>query len=108
RAAQFRHPAENAGALPPEPPAGVQPVIKVNDSHASLVHGELTVTVGVNLDPPYPEPLLTFSRTSTGGGGDRERRGGWDGAGVRGLCGDCADQGLDRVCARPPARRSSA
>ena len=25
RAAQFRHPAENAGALPPEPPVGKAP-----------------------------------------------------------------------------------
>jgi alpha-D-xyloside xylohydrolase len=66
RAAQFRYPAENAGALPDEPPAGARPVIKVSDSHASLVHGELTVNIDVNLDHAYPEPLLTFSRTSTG------------------------------------------
>ncbi|MDX6390910.1 MAG: alpha-D-xyloside xylohydrolase, partial [Streptosporangiaceae bacterium] len=66
RAAQFRRPAETAGALPDEPPDGTQPVIKVNDSRASLVHGELTVTVDVNQDHAYPEPLLAFSRTSTG------------------------------------------
>jgi alpha-D-xyloside xylohydrolase len=88
RAAQFRHPAENAGALPPEPPAGVQPVIKVNDSHASLVHGELTVTVGVNLDHAYPEPLLTFSRTSTGEELLAERRAHFWLPGARVFCGN--------------------
>jgi alpha-D-xyloside xylohydrolase len=66
RSAQFRLPQYSAGALPDEPPAGDAPVIKVNDASAAVVHGELTVTVEVSLADAYPEPLLTFTRTSTG------------------------------------------
>jgi alpha-D-xyloside xylohydrolase len=66
RCAQFRLPADSAGALSDEPPAASTPVIKVNDTTASFAHGELTVTVEFNLADAYPEPLLVFSRTSTG------------------------------------------
>lgn len=65
RAAPYRIPAESNGALD-EPPASDRPVVKVGDDHATLVHGELTVTVHFDHTAAYPEPLLTFARTSTG------------------------------------------
>jgi alpha-D-xyloside xylohydrolase len=65
RAAPYRIPAESHGALD-EPPASDVPVVKVGDGQATLVHGELTVTVDLNRAAAYPEPLLTFTRTSTG------------------------------------------
>jgi len=65
RAAQYRIPAESHGALD-EPPATDPPVVKIGDSQATLVHGELTVTVDFDRAAAYPEPLLTFTRTSTG------------------------------------------
>jgi alpha-D-xyloside xylohydrolase len=65
RAAPYRIPAESHGALD-EPPVSDPPVVKAGDSHATLVHGDLTVAVGFDRAAAYPEPLLTFSRTSTG------------------------------------------
>ncbi len=65
RAAPYRIPAESHGALD-EPPAADAPVVKVEDDRATLVHGDLTVTVDFDRAASYPEPLLTFSRTSTG------------------------------------------
>lgn len=65
RAAPYRIPAESHGALD-EPPAADVPVVKIGDSQATLVHGELTVTVDFNRAAAYPDPLLTFTRTSTG------------------------------------------
>lgn len=65
RAAPYRIPAESHGALD-EPPSADPPVVKVADSQATLVHGELTVTVDFDRAAAYPEPLLTFTRTSTG------------------------------------------
>ena len=69
RAAQYRLPAESQGALEAEPPISAptaRPVITVGSSRASVVHGELTVEVDVDASAAYPEPLLTFRRTSTG------------------------------------------
>jgi alpha-D-xyloside xylohydrolase len=66
RAAQYRIPAESHGALGQPPPGGAAPVVKAAESHATFVHGELTVDVTVDPAAAYPEPLLRFSRTSTG------------------------------------------
>jgi alpha-D-xyloside xylohydrolase len=67
RAAQHRLPAESVGALDDTAPAGPAPVVEVrDDSHAVLVHGEVTVEVAFDRGAAYPEPLLTFRRTSTG------------------------------------------
>ena len=65
RAAPYRIPVESHGALD-EPPASDPPVVKTGDRQATLVHGELTVTVDFDHTAAYPEPLLTFTRTSTG------------------------------------------
>jgi alpha-D-xyloside xylohydrolase len=65
RAAQYRIPVESQGALDERPPSD-RPTIEVGDHHARLVHGELTVDVTFDVSAAYPEPLLTFSRTSTG------------------------------------------
>lgn len=66
RAAQHRIPSESHGALDAAPASSDAPTITIGDSHATLVHGEITVDVDVDLGAAYPEPLLTFSRTSTG------------------------------------------
>jgi alpha-D-xyloside xylohydrolase len=65
RAAPYRIPAESHGALD-EPPVAEPPVVKVADGQATLVHGELTVTVDFDHAAAYPDPLLTFTRTSSG------------------------------------------
>jgi len=65
RAAQYRIPAESVGALD-EAPSGAAPVVSIGEGRATLVNGELTVEVDADLEAPYPEPLLTFRRTSTG------------------------------------------
>ncbi|UYQ65001.1 TIM-barrel domain-containing protein [Streptomyces peucetius] len=65
RAAQYRIPAESHGALGTPPPSAA-PAIDVAEDHATLVHGELTVTVRFDRAAAYPEPLLTFTRTGTG------------------------------------------
>jgi len=65
RAAQYRIPTESIGALD-EAPAGGTPVVSIGDGRATLVNGELTVEVDADLEAAYPEPLLTFRRTSTG------------------------------------------
>ncbi|TDD72624.1 glycoside hydrolase family 31 protein [Jiangella aurantiaca] len=65
RAAQYRIPSESHGALD-EPPKADPPMITVDDDSARLVHGELTVDVRFDRTAPYPDPLLTFTRTSTG------------------------------------------
>jgi len=65
RAAQYRIPAESIGALD-EAPTGGTPVVTIGAGRATLVNGELTVEVDADLKAPYPEPLLTFRRTSTG------------------------------------------
>ncbi|WP_052848966.1 TIM-barrel domain-containing protein [Streptomyces avicenniae] len=66
RAAQYRIPAESNGALDDAPPPGGAPVVTAGKDHATLVNGDLTVTVTHDTSAAYPEPLLTFSRTSTG------------------------------------------
>ncbi|PSL06907.1 alpha-D-xyloside xylohydrolase [Haloactinopolyspora alba] len=65
RAAQYRIPSESHGALDVAPAAD-PPAIDVDDGSARIVHGELTVDVTFDREAPYPEPLLTFTRTSTG------------------------------------------
>ena len=65
RAAQYRIPADSVGALDEAPTGGV-PVVSIGESRATLINGELTVEVDADLDASYPEPLLTFRRTSTG------------------------------------------
>ncbi|WP_298322030.1 glycoside hydrolase family 31 protein [Haloactinopolyspora sp.] len=65
RAAQYRIPPDSHGALDAAPAAG-PPAVDVGDGSARFVHGELTVDVAFDRDAAYPEPLLTFSRTSTG------------------------------------------
>ena len=66
RAAQHRIPEQSHGALEDPPASGVGPTITVGDSHATLVQGELTVDVDFDRAAAYPEPLVTFSRTSSG------------------------------------------
>jgi alpha-D-xyloside xylohydrolase len=66
RAAQYRIPAESHGALADTPPAAPTSLVSTGTTRATLVNGEITVTVDVDPDAAYPEPLLTFSRTSTG------------------------------------------
>ncbi|TDC50374.1 glycoside hydrolase family 31 protein [Jiangella ureilytica] len=65
RAAQYRIPSESHGALD-EPPKADLPVITADEGSARVVHGELTVDVRFDRTAAYPEPLLTFRRTSTG------------------------------------------
>lgn len=65
RSAQFRLPATSAGALADEPPGGSSPDIKVGHTSALFVHGDITVAVVLDPAEAYPEPLLTFFRTST-------------------------------------------
>jgi alpha-D-xyloside xylohydrolase len=66
RAAQHRIPEQSHGALEDPPASGAGPTITVGDSHATLVQGELTVDVDFDRAAAYPEPLVTFSRTSSG------------------------------------------
>ncbi|RFA07031.1 family 31 glucosidase [Subtercola boreus] len=67
RAAQYRLPAESAGALADTAP-DVSPdiVVTTGPTRATLVTGALTVTVTFDTAEPYPEPHLTFSDTATG------------------------------------------
>jgi alpha-D-xyloside xylohydrolase len=65
RAAQYRIPAESAGALgdtPPDGPAGQVPVVqvKVEGTRATLVNGRLRAEVTFDTAASYPEPLITF------------------------------------------------
>ena len=66
RAAQHRIPEQSYGALEVPPVSGAEPTITVGDNHATLVQGELTVDVDFDRGAAYPEPLVTFSRTSSG------------------------------------------
>ena len=66
RAAQFRFPTVSVGALNEVPSGTTDAIIKLEDTSALLIHGEVTVEVDFNLEHAYPEPLLTFRRTSTG------------------------------------------
>jgi len=65
RVAQFRLPTESCGALD-QPPASRPPRILADKHHATFVHGDLTIDVDFDHAAAYPEPWLTFSRTSTG------------------------------------------
>ncbi|MCR6494135.1 TIM-barrel domain-containing protein [Cellulomonas sp. P24] len=66
RAAQHRLPLESQGALGVVPPPTALPVMASSESWATFVNGEMTVEVDVDTSAAYPEPLLTFRRTSTG------------------------------------------
>ncbi|MBA4864729.1 glycoside hydrolase family 31 protein [Streptomyces sp. PSKA54] len=64
RAAQHRIPAESHGALDEPPPCDL-PQITTDKDRATFIHGDLTVHVDFDRRAAYPEPLLTFIRTST-------------------------------------------
>lgn len=66
RAAQFALPGDTVGALDELPAETPAPVIEFGADRAQLVNGEVTVEVGFDRGAAYPEPLLTFRRTSTG------------------------------------------
>ncbi|MEA9986789.1 MULTISPECIES: TIM-barrel domain-containing protein [Subtercola] len=68
RAALYRLPSSSVGALDVEAPPTVNGsvVVETTSRGARLVNGELTVTVTFDEAEPYPEPQLTFTRTSTG------------------------------------------
>jgi len=66
RAAQYSIPADSVGALDDRPGGTSKPLIKLGEDHAQLIHGEVTVEVSFDRGAAYPEPLLTFRRTSTG------------------------------------------
>jgi alpha-D-xyloside xylohydrolase len=66
RAAQFRIPDESHGALDAPPPGADGVLVEADEARAVLVNGDLTVTVEHDVSASYPEPLLTFTRTSTG------------------------------------------
>ena len=67
RAAQHRLPVESHGALDDPPSSDRAPSIVIDsETHATFVQGDLTVKVDHNPRAAYPEPLLTFIRTSTG------------------------------------------
>ena len=60
RAAQYRIPAESAGALGDTPPDGMTSQVKVEGTSAALVNGRLRVEVTFDMAESYPEPLITF------------------------------------------------
>lgn len=67
RAAQHRLPVESHGALETPPASdGAPSIVIVSETRARFVQGDLTVEVDHNPGAAYPEPLLTFTRTSTG------------------------------------------
>jgi alpha-D-xyloside xylohydrolase len=66
RAAQFRIPADSVGALEERPAGTPRPTVLIGEEDATLVNGEVTVEVSFDRGAAYPEPLLTFRRTSTG------------------------------------------
>ena len=67
RAAQHRLPVESHGALETPPSSdGAPSIVIVSETHARFVQGDLTVEVDHNPGAAYPEPLFTFTRTSTG------------------------------------------
>jgi alpha-D-xyloside xylohydrolase len=60
RAAQYRIPADSAGALGADPPDGGESPIKIEGRRAALVNGRLRVEVTFDPTESYPEPLITF------------------------------------------------
>jgi alpha-D-xyloside xylohydrolase len=66
RAAQHRFPLESHGALEDAAPINSTATIEIGEDAATLVTGDLTVSVVFDRTLAYPEPQLTFSRTSTG------------------------------------------
>jgi alpha-D-xyloside xylohydrolase len=65
RVSQHRLPTESVGALDDSPPIGSAARITIGEDSATLVTGELTVTVVFDRSLAYPEPQLRFSRTGT-------------------------------------------
>ncbi|MCX7523050.1 family 31 glucosidase [Microbacterium sp. STN6] len=66
RAAQYRLPTESVGALDAVAPGGSRAAVQLEPNRATVVNGELTVTVLFDTALAYPEPQLRFTRTSTG------------------------------------------
>jgi alpha-D-xyloside xylohydrolase len=66
RAARFRLPTDAVGALDERPAEPSGSLVKIEGDTAVLVNGDVTVEVHVDRGDAYPEPLLTFRRTSTG------------------------------------------
>lgn len=64
RAAQHAIPAESHGALDVAPPSSA--VVGIEADGARLVNGEITVVVSDDSASEFPQPRLTFLRTSTG------------------------------------------
>jgi alpha-D-xyloside xylohydrolase len=60
RAAQYRIPADSAGALGGAPPDDATSQVKVEGTLATLTNGRLRVEVTFDTAESYPEPLITF------------------------------------------------
>jgi alpha-D-xyloside xylohydrolase len=60
RAAQYRIPADSAGALDDAPPITAASRITVDGTGATLTNGRLRVEVTFDAAASYPEPLITF------------------------------------------------
>ena len=60
RAAQYRIPADSAGALDDAPPITAASRITVDGTGATLANGRLRVEVTFDAAASYPEPLITF------------------------------------------------
>lgn len=65
RAAPYRLPTESHGALD-APPASARVAVSIDTHSASIINGELTVVVSDDSESEFPQPRLTFLRTSTG------------------------------------------
>ena len=66
RAAQHRLPLESHGALDDAAPLGARADIVIGEDVATLITGDLTVTVRLDRSLAYAAPQLRFTRTSTG------------------------------------------
>ena len=60
RAAQYRIPADSAGALGDAPPGDATSQVKVEGTLATVTSGRLRVEVTYDTAESYPEPLITF------------------------------------------------
>jgi alpha-D-xyloside xylohydrolase len=60
RAAQYRIPADSAGALDDAPPPGTTSHIEISGTGATLTSGRLRAQVTFDTAASYPEPLITF------------------------------------------------
>ncbi|HEY1529936.1 MAG TPA: TIM-barrel domain-containing protein [Galbitalea sp.] len=66
RSSQHRLPSESHGALDETAPGDFVAHVVTTETSATVINGEVTVTVVFDRALAYPEPQLTFSRTSTG------------------------------------------